>query len=130
MLTRTYASGDSGARPFGIGSTFPYAMFLWSANQYTEVDLILPTGKRIHYVRTSGGTGFQDAVFEHTTSPTAFFKSVIVWNGNGWDLTLKDGTVYVFGNEAPLQAIRDRFGNTVTLTWSTTNFFGSGTGRS
>jgi hypothetical protein len=83
VLTRTYAAGDSGARPFGIGSTFPYAMFLWSANQYTEVDLILPTGKRIHYVRTSGGTGFEDAVFEHTASPTAFFKSVIDWNGNG-----------------------------------------------
>jgi hypothetical protein len=83
VLTRTYYSGDSGARPFGIGSTFPYAMFLWSANQYTEVDLILPTGKRIHYVRTSGGRGFQDAVFEHTASPTAFFKSVIDWNGNG-----------------------------------------------
>jgi YD repeat-containing protein len=42
---------------------------------------------------------------------------------------LKDGTVYVFGNEAPLQSIRDRFGNTVTLTWSTTNGYGSGKGN-
>ena len=47
-----------------------------------------------------------------------------MWNGNGWDLTLKDGTVYVFGDNAPLQSIRDRFGNTVTLTWSSTNAFG------
>jgi RHS repeat-associated protein len=129
VLTRTYRSADSGQRPFGIGATHPYAVFLWSANQYTEADLILPDGKRIHYVRTSGGTGYADAVFEHTSSPTAFHSSKIVWNGNGWDLTLKDGTVYVFGDSAPLQRIRDRFGNTVTLTWSTTNQFGSGTGK-
>jgi len=129
VLTRTYRSADNGQRPFGIGATHPYAIFLWSASQYTEADLILPDGKRIHYVRTSGGTGYADAVFEHTSSPTAFHSSKIVWNGNGWDLTLKDGTVYVFGDSAPLQRIRDRFGNTVTLTWSTTNQFGSGTGK-
>ena len=33
-----------------------------------------------------------------------------------WELTLKDGTVFVFGLEAPLQGIRDRFGNTITIT--------------
>ena len=128
-LTRTYRTGDSGSRPFGIGATHPYAMFLWSANQYTEADLILPNGKRIHYVRTSGGTGYGDAVFEHTSSPTGFYKSTIVWNGHGWDLTLKDGTVYVFGDMAPLQSIRDRFGNTVKLTWSSTDTYGVGYGR-
>lgn len=128
-LTRTYRTGDSGSRPFGIGATHPYAMFLWSANQYQEADLILPDGKRIHYVRTSSGTGWTDAVFEHTASPTGFYKSTIVWNGNGWDLTLKDGTVYVFGENAPLQSIRDRFGNAVTLTWSSTGATGSGYGK-
>jgi hypothetical protein len=30
------------------------------------------------------------------------------WNGSGWDVTLSDGTVYVFGVTKPLQAIRDR----------------------
>lgn len=128
-LVRTYRTGDNGSRAFGIGSTHPYAMFLWSANQYTEVDLVLPDGRMIHYVRTSAGTGFADAEFEHTATPTAFYKSTIVWNGNGWDLRLPDGTVYVFGDTAPLQSIRDRFGNTVTLSWSATNGFGSGTGN-
>lgn len=73
--------------------------------------------------------GVTDAVFEHTSSPTAFYKSVLKWNGAGWTVTLKDGTVYVFGENAPLQAIRDRFGNTVTLTWSLTNASGSGYGK-
>jgi RHS repeat-associated protein len=128
-VSRTYRTGDNGSRAFGIGATHPYAMRLWSANLYTEVDLVLPDGRMIHYLRTSGGTGFTDAEFENTTSPTGFYKSTIVWNGNGWDVRLKDGTVYVFGDTAPLQAIKDRFGNTVTLSWSATNGFGSGIGN-
>jgi len=104
-------------------------MFLWSAQQYQEADLVLPDGGRVHYVRISPGTGFTDAEFEHTTTPTLFHRSRIKWNGNGWDLTLKDGTVYVFGDLAPLQSIRDRNGNTVRLTWSSTNAAGSGTGN-
>jgi YD repeat-containing protein len=120
-LTRTYNSGDNLARPFGTGMTHPYQMFLWSADEYDEADLILPEGGRIHFVRTSPGTGWTDAVFEHkatgstSATPTAFYKAVMFWNGDGWDVKLKDGTVYVFGDMAPLQAIRDRHGNTVTI---------------
>jgi RHS repeat-associated protein len=116
VLRRVYRPGDSNARSFGIGGTHLYGMFLWSAQQYQQADLILPDGGRVHYVRISSGTGFTDAVFEHTATPTRFYKSQIAWNGNGWNLTLTDGTVYVFGENAPLQAIRDRYGNQVTLT--------------
>jgi RHS repeat-associated protein len=117
-LTRTYNSGDTVARPFGRGMIHPYAMYLWSAQQYQEVDLFLPDGTKVHYVRTSAGTGWIDAVFEHTTTPSRFYKSVITWRpeADGWNLTLKDGTVYVFGENAPLQAITDRYGNTITIT--------------
>lgn len=140
-LTRTYRTRDLDVRPFGVGTTHPYAMFLWSAQQYQQADLVLPDGGRIHFVRTTAGTGFSDAKFEHketeTTSatPTAFYKSGLAWRNpaadmcGGWDLTLKDGTVYVFGDTAPLQAIRDRYGNTVRLTWSTTNSFDCGIGN-
>ena len=89
MLTRTYNSGDNLARPFGRGMTHPYAMFLWSAQQYQQADLILPEGGKVHYVRTSPGTSYVDAVFEHketattTATPTAWYKSVIRWNGPG-----------------------------------------------
>ena len=96
--------------------THDYEMFLWSANQYQEADLILPDGGRVHYIRISSGTGFVDAEFESTNSPTRYFKSRIKFNGNGWDLKLLDGTVYVFGDVRPMQSMRDRFGNTVTLT--------------
>ena len=126
-LTRTYNSGDTFARAFGRGMTHPYAMFLFSSqSQYTQADLILPEGGKIHYVRTSSGIGFTDAELTHverpmdtpatSATPTTFYQSKITWNGNGWNLTLTDRTVYVFGENAPLQAIRDRYGNTVEIT--------------
>jgi RHS repeat-associated protein len=114
-LSRTYRPNDPVSRAFGLGASHPYAMRLWSAQNYQQADLILPDGGRIHYVRTSAGTGFVDAVYEHTATPTPFYKSRLAWNGAGWDLTLRDGTVYVFGDVAPLQAIRDRFGNIITI---------------
>ena len=137
-LTRTYSSQDndpSSPRAFGIGMTHPYAIFLHSENTFQEADLILPDGGRVHYVRTpESGEIWWQTIFEHTTSPTAFFKSRITfWGGlianGGWELKQKDGTVYVFGHAAPLQAIRDRNGNETRLTWSTTNSFGSGHGN-
>jgi YD repeat-containing protein len=134
-LTRTYRQSDTNTRPFGVGTMHPYSIFLWSAQQYQEADLILPDGGRVHYVRTSPGTNFTDAVFEHrgpdtncqacVGSPTTFYGSRIAWNGSGWDLTLKNGDVYVFGENAPLQAIRDRNGNQITITRTNPLGFGN-----
>ena len=76
-LARTYRQADPVVRPFGVGTNHSYGIFLWSAQQYQQVDLILPDGGRVHYVRTSPGTGWADAVFEHTTTPSAFYKSTV-----------------------------------------------------
>ena len=114
-LTRTYRQNDFNRRDFGIGMTLSYDLYLWSANQYQEVDVLMPDGGKVHYVRTSPGTSYIDAVFAATATPSEFYKSTIVWNGNGWNLTLTDGTVYIFGENAPLQVMQDRFGNRVTL---------------
>jgi RHS repeat-associated protein len=114
-LTRVYRPRDTNRYAFGLGMAMTYEMYLYSANQYQEADLILPGERRIHYVRTSPGTTFSDAVFEAQTNPGPFFRSIIVWNGNGWNLVRRDGTVYVFGENAPLQQIRDRFGNRIVL---------------
>ena len=115
-IRRVYRPEDPTSRSFGIGTTFRYDMFLWSNNNYQEADLILPDGARIHLVRISPGTGFTDAVYEHTETPTAFYKARMFWNGTGWDLRLRDGLTYVFPDFAPLQAIRDRYGNQITIT--------------
>lgn len=116
-LTRTYRPEDPNPRPFGIGMTHRYQTFLvGDTTNYSYAQLILPDGGRVHYTRISAGTGYSDAVFEHTATPGRFYRSQIRWNGNGWNLTLKDGMVYVFGNNAPLQSIRDRYGNQIMIT--------------
>lgn len=117
VMKRTYRPGDSTSRAFGIGSTHPYELFLWSQNNYQEVDLILPDGRSIHYDRISAGTGFTDAVYEHVQTPTEFYKSQIYWNGNGaWECRLTNGTVFVLPEFAPLQEVRDRYGNKLIIT--------------
>lgn len=117
-LTRAYRPGDYNKRSFGIGMTLSYELSLWSANQYQEVDLVLPDGGRVHYTRIPNNppsNGNADAVFV-TTSVSAFYQSHISWNGNGWNLVLQNGTTYVFGENAPLQYIQDRYGNRTALT--------------
>ena len=127
VLTRTYRPEDSQSRAFGIGSSHPYDMFLvGNINPYTYIDLVLADGGRIHYDRISPGTGYADAVYEHVSTPTAFYKSRIAWNASAldWKLTLTDGTVFEFpfsdsavrSSQAAVRKIRDRYGNALTLT--------------
>jgi RHS repeat-associated protein len=129
-LTRNYNSMDPNPRPFGYGMTHAYAIFQHSEHQFDEADLILPDGGKIHYVRVSAdGLPWYSTVLECQTAPTEFYKSRIMFDGNSWNLTRTDGTTYVFGHAASLQKIRDRYGNEVRLTWSSTNVFGAGTGN-
>lgn len=117
VIERTYRPGDSNSYGFGVGTESLYDMRLWSEANYQEADLVLPTGGTILYKRTSPGVGYKEAVYEATNTPTAFYRSTIRWNESvpGWDLTLTNGTTYVFGELAPLQAIRNRQGQQLTL---------------
>ncbi|GAA4734680.1 RHS repeat-associated core domain-containing protein [Phytohabitans rumicis] len=117
-VTRTYRPQDAAMRAFGLGTNFTYGVFLHSQHEYTEVDLVFPDSAKVHYVRTSPGTSWSDAVFGAVDTTGPFRNSTIRWNGNGWDLASADGTTYVFGENAPLQAIRDRNGNQITITRS------------
>ena len=123
-LTRTYRQNDTRSRAFGIGASHPYDIFLvGDAFPYTFQDLVLADGERIHYDRVSPGTGAGDAVYENLTEPGPFFKSRITANGDGWDLTLTDGTVYVFPDgftasqpwQCALLRMEDRYGNVLQL---------------
>jgi YD repeat-containing protein len=90
---------------------------------------LLEDGGRVHFARTSPGTGYPDAVYQHTATPTDWYAASIAWNGAGWTLTKTDGTALTFpdgfGATQPRQAavtrIQDRFGNAVTLTRDANN---------
>ncbi|MFF8940614.1 RHS repeat-associated core domain-containing protein [Streptomyces paradoxus] len=114
-VTRTYWQGDTRPRAFGIGRDLSYNMYLHSKRLYTEVDLYLPGGKKVHFVRTSPGSGYADAVFEPEGTPTALNGAKISQESGSWHLRLRDGTDYIFPWYGPLQEIRDRHGNTVRI---------------
>jgi hypothetical protein len=119
-LTRTYHSTDPYPRPFGIGMTHPYELFLWSPNKsdpYSQINVPLPDGSVVHYVGPTGQVFYQAHLTYSGPLPSRWAGSTLNWNGTvGWDLTLKNGMVYVFAANGPLQSIRDRFGNTLTIT--------------
>lgn len=122
---RAYNSGDGRARPFGMGTMGTYDTFLTSKKQWEELDLNLIDGTQVHYVRTSPGNGWSDARFAATGTFGQFAGSTVAWNGNGWDLRLRDGTTLVYGDLAPLQSIRDRFGHSIKIRRIAKNSWGS-----
>ncbi|MCM2392740.1 RHS repeat-associated core domain-containing protein [Streptomyces albipurpureus] len=113
--TRAYWQADTRKRAFGIGRDLAYNAFLNSKNSWQEVDLYLPGGGKVHFVRTSAGTGYRDAVLEPTDVPSEFRGSKISYTNNGWELRFRDGAVWVFPQYAPLKQIRDRHGNTTII---------------
>jgi RHS repeat-associated protein len=120
QIQRTYRSLDLNRRMFGVGMTLDYDVFFSAlVNQYQQVDLILPTGQRIHYTRTSPGTSYGNAIFG-TSEPGNWSGSTVAFNlsRQGWDLLFKDGSKWFFPAEAPIAEIADRFGNKVVFTRS------------
>jgi RHS repeat-associated protein len=126
VLTRTYNSQDPYSRAFGTGMSHSFGLFERSELWHSEADLYLPDGAKIHFDRISNPSlPTEQTVFEHTATPTAFYRARMTFWGDpiraddhGWNVTLKNGTVYVFPHAgSPLQAIRDRHGNEIRLTW-------------
>ena len=53
-------------------------------NPYTYLLIDLEDGDLLYFDRISKGTGYSDAVYEHTETTTRFYKAVIGRNGDGW----------------------------------------------
>jgi YD repeat-containing protein len=96
-VTRCYRSWDNLSRSFGQNTALSWDLFpVGSRQPYTYIEIIPCDGNRLRFERISKGTGYADAVYEHRTTNTAFLGSRISWNGNGWDLKLRDGSLYLF----------------------------------
>jgi len=100
-LTRTYNSGDwihpNRTHAFGNNTNHPFDISpLGTRNPYTYQLVVFEDGDYLFFDRVSEGTGFADAVYQHTETSTPFYKAVTKWNGNGWTTWLTDGTKIEF----------------------------------
>ncbi len=121
-LTRTYQSNDSAYRPFGVGFTHNYELFLTGdRSDYDPIFLVLPGGNRVRFNKSPTNSVEYTAQYTPTIFAGAtMYRSLLA----GWYVTLRDGTVYSFGDgqgsdiegKGALNGISDRFGSTVTLT--------------
>ena len=100
-LTRSYDSrdwlSDNPVHAFGRNANHPFDIApLGTRNPYTYMYLALEDGDLLFFKRISPGTSYFDAVYMHTETATRFYGSTIAWNGDGWTLTLSDGTTIFF----------------------------------
>jgi hypothetical protein len=68
---------------------------------------LAPTRFGLSSAQRAAAKGPIYAPFEHTATPTQFYKSTIKWIVFRW--ALRDATVYEFGDNAPLLASYDPF---------------------
>jgi RHS repeat-associated protein len=145
-FTRTYRSNDTVSRPFGLGFSDSYEMFMiGDTAPYTYQELILPNGSRVHFDVISHEpteSAYTQVVYECLSSPTKWYGAILSWDptfpGAAWSIRTKDGTKYYFPDgsyqssaaKQALMGISDSHGNTVTITrdsyGSITQLVGSG----
>jgi YD repeat-containing protein len=127
-LTRSYRSHEwASASPlhaFGLNTNHPLDIApVGTRNPYTHLLVGLEDGDFLYFERISKGTGYADAVYQHTETSTKFYKSVISWNGDGWTLRLADGSEIRFPEsyaaknaaQGAATAILDASGNLLDL---------------
>lgn len=96
-LTRTYVAWGHHSKAFGVGGNHPYDICPTGArNPYTYMDLNLEDSQYIHMLRISKGTGYADAVFRHSETASEFYGAQVAWSGDGWTLSLRDGSRALF----------------------------------
>jgi YD repeat-containing protein len=97
ILRRTYLSQYHHVREFGVGATHNGGLFIGGdAERFQWVELILPTGTRIRFERTSSGTSYLNAMYEHRSSPSEWRGARLGWTGSDWALRRPDGTLMIF----------------------------------
>ena len=133
-FARTYRTNDDISRPFGLGFTDSYEIFMvGDAFPYTYQELILPNGSRVrfdliwHTSTDSTETDYMHVIYESFSSQTIWYGAILRWDtsfpGASWSITTKDGTKYFFPDSygarrasgSALVGIEDRHGNTLTV---------------
>ena len=127
-LTRTYISQfrthTSRITAFGRNALHDFDIApVGGRNPYSYMFIILPDDDCLYFPRISRGTGYADAVYQHSETSSMFHGATIAWNGKGWETRLTDGAWIEFPESynaktmaqgAPTQMI-DANGNKVQL---------------
>jgi len=102
-FVRKYRPHDDRSRPFGIGATDSFDIFpVGDSQTFSYIELILAGGDRVHFARTSLGTGLANAEYRAPGYLGGQFSlASLAWNGNGWDLATRDGWTYAFPSSGP-----------------------------
>ena len=114
---RAYLSRDRVARQMGIGTTHNGDWYLYG--DLKKVELILEDGARVAFDRTSRGSSYYNAMFEHTSTPTEFYGARLGWTGRSWAIRYAGGELAIFracdtpGIPCALISTRDRRGRVV-----------------
>ncbi|MBI2987006.1 MAG: IPT/TIG domain-containing protein [Deltaproteobacteria bacterium] len=113
-ITRTYRTQLTNAGPFGLGTSWPYDIFLQPPPNNSPDSLIFftPGNRQDLFARQPDGS------FINTTSPSLRGAVVTVVAGIR-SLRFKDGSLWRFDGAGRLISQADRNGNTITLTRDT-----------
>jgi YD repeat-containing protein len=122
VLRRTYMQTWRSDKQFGLKTTHNGEEYLiGDPQQFQWAALVTAAGNHIRFERTSPGTSFINAMFEHRTTPGEFLGASLGWTGFGWTMRLRDGSQSSFqpcGPRSPklcsLVHTRDAAGETVT----------------
>lgn len=119
ILRRTYLSNYRVTKEFGVGTTHTGEWYLvGDGERFTWAALILADGSRIQFDRTSSGSSFLNAMYEHRAASGEWQGARLGWTGGGWTLRRRDGSLARFrpcgqGSVCSLTETRDADGHTI-----------------
>jgi YD repeat-containing protein len=121
ILRRTYLSRYHEPLEFGVATTHPGEIYLrGNGARFQWIELILADGARVRFDRTSSGSSFLNAMFDHRSSPDEWMNARVGWTGGGWALRRADGHLMRFQACGPgirsvcsILSERDRDGHTI-----------------
>jgi len=110
VVRRTYRTGLTNQGPFGLGTSWPYDIFLQPPPNGSTQSLMLftPGNRQDLFARQADGT------FVNTTSP-ALRGALVTTSPSGRTLRFKDGRLWQFDLNGRFISESDRNGNTVTI---------------
>jgi RHS repeat-associated protein len=116
-VTRVYRPNDGRVLPFGIGTNWPFAMYI-SGFTGASVPLVMANGTRIYFDSANNKSGHGE-IWINSTTPGPFFgaemNEIDSLPPYVFTIRRRDGTLYTFDGAGNLIEIRARTGAAITV---------------